>query len=134
MANTTSVMHLRGSNQEITPPWNKAFQAKHWSLEDELLPAKSYVEKLLDKVEKDDLKAELLSEVLCVRDDADEIMQPVWGKDGTLRAMKVTANIELPTNPEQLRWRLAILGTAWAFVASTHAQRPKLRILFTEFA
>ena len=58
----------------------KAFEAKHWVLEDEMVPAKCYVERIMDRVEKDDLKAELLTEVLCVRDDTEEIMAPVWGK------------------------------------------------------
>ena len=103
-----------------------AFQSKHWGLEDDLLPSKAYIEKLLDKVEKDDLKAELLTEVTCVRDDADEVLQPMWDKDGTLKAMKVTANIDLPANAEQLRRRLAIMGAAWSCVASAHGRRAYL--------
>ena len=58
----------------------ESFESKHWPLEDELLPSRDYVERLLDRVEKNDLKAELLSEVTSVKDDAEETLRPVWDK------------------------------------------------------
>ena len=116
----------------------KTLEGRHWKLEDELVPAKSYVERIMDRVEKDDLKAELLTEVLSIRDDTEEVMAPVWGKDGTLRAMKVATKLALPQNPEQLRRRVNVLGAAWAFVASAHGGRPYLKDfdlhVFTEYA
>ena len=42
----------------------KAFEKAWWELEDTQVPAKTYLEKKLDEVEKDELRAELLTEVL----------------------------------------------------------------------
>ena len=44
----------------------KAFEVAWWELEDSNCPSKGYLEKKLDEVEKNDLRAELLSEVLAV--------------------------------------------------------------------
>ena len=104
----------------------KSFETSFWKLEEELSPAKTYLEKKLEQIEKEDLRAEKLDEVLSVRDDADESLRPVWGTDMTLKAIKVSAKIPLPANPEQLRRRLAVMGACWAFVASCHTSRAYL--------
>ena len=87
----------------------KAFQARFWKLEEELTPCRGYLEKLLDRVEKDDLRAEKLSEVRSVRDDGEEQLKPVWDSSMALKAIKVTPTIPLPANPEQLRRRLSVV-------------------------
>ena len=104
-----------------------AFETRFWKLEDERTPSRVYLEKKLEQVEKNDLRAELLTEVLCQRDDADEVLKPVWDTAFTLKAVKVSKKIPAPANPEQLRRRLATMGAAWAFVAAAHPSRPYLQ-------
>jgi hypothetical protein len=114
------------------------FENKYWRLEDELSPGKAYLEKKLEMVEKDDLKAELLTEVLCVRDDGEDTLKPIWDSSMNLKAVKVGTKVPLPVNAEQLRRRLSIMGAAWYFVASSHSSRSYLREMevhvWTEYA
>ena len=102
------------------------FEARFWKLEDERTPSRVYLEKKLEQVEKNDLRAELLTEVLCLRDDTEEVLKPVWDTAFTLKAVKVAKKVPAPANPEQLRRRLATMGAAWAFVAAAHPSRPYL--------
>ena len=116
----------------------RTFEKTFWKLEEELSPARSYLERKLESIEKEDLRAEKLDEVLSIRDDSDETLKPVWGSDMTLKAIKVGTKVPLPTNPEQLRRRLSVMGTCWSFVASAHSSRPYLAGLgmhvWTEYA
>ena len=116
----------------------KAFETRFWKLDEELTPCRGYLEKLLDRVEKDDLKAEKLSDVRSIRDDGDEQLRPVWDSSMALKAIKVTPTVPLPANPEQLRRRLSIMGAAWVFVAGAHGSRPYLKDadmhVWTEYA
>ena len=115
-----------------------AFEKKFWRLEDDFAPGKAYLEKKLEMIEKEDLRAELLSEVLCVRDDGDETLKPVWDAHMNLTAVKVGTKVPLPANAEQLRRRLSIMGAAWFFASSSHSSRPYLRDMevhvWTEYA
>jgi len=106
-----------------------AFEQKYWRLEEEYSPAKSYLERLLEKVEKEDLRAEPLSDVLCVRDEGQGSLQAAWDSTMTLKAIKISATVPLPANGEQLRRRLGIMGAAWCFVASSHSSRPYLQCM-----
>ena len=36
----------------------EAFEARHWALEDDYVPSRAYIERILDRVEKNGLKAE----------------------------------------------------------------------------
>ena len=65
------------------------FEKRFWALEDELTPSKSYVERKLEMIEKDDLRAELLSEVLCVRDDGEETLRAVVDVNMNMKAIKI---------------------------------------------
>ena len=116
----------------------KAFETRFWKLDEELTPCRGYLEKLLDRVEKDDLKAEKLSDVRSIRDDGDEQLRPVWDSSMALKAIKVTPTVPLPANPEQLRRRLSIMGAAWVFVAGAHGSRAYLKDadmhVWTEYA
>ena len=103
-----------------------AFEAKFWKLEDSLCPGRSYLEKKLESVEKNDLRAETLSEVVCARDEADGALRPVWDSQMNLKAIRVGPQVPLPSNPEQLRRALNIMGSAWYFVGSIHTTRPYL--------
>ena len=102
----------------------EAFERRWWKLEDTKVPGKTYLEKCLERVEKGDLKAEPLSEVLNLDEDNSDLLQTVFAKDGTLRAVKTSNSVPLPSGPEQLREKITLLGTAWLFMGTKHAQRP----------
>jgi hypothetical protein len=107
----------------------EAFETRWWELEDRRVPGKSYMEKKLDEVEKNELKAELLSEVVSQEEDDPDTLKTVWSTGGELKAVKVGAKVSLPTNPEELRSRITLLGTAWIFVSSQQTHRPYLQDL-----
>ena len=95
----------------------KAFETAWWELEDSLTPSKSYLEKKLDEVEKDDLRAELLSEVLAVPEDDPDTLKTIWTSSHELRAVRVGSKVSLPRDTEEFRKRITLLGTAWLFVS-----------------
>jgi hypothetical protein len=107
----------------------ESFETRWWELEDKRVPGKSYMEKKLDEVEKNELKAELLSEVVSQEEDDPDSLKTVWSVGGELKAVKVGAKVSLPGNPEELRSRITLMGTAWIFVSSQQTHRPYLRDL-----
>ena len=97
-------------------------------LDEAKVPSKSFLEKKLDSVEKGDLKAEKLSDVTNVNeDDGTDLLQTVWDPSGNLAAVKRAAKCDLPKNPEELRFRMTLLGTAWAFVGFHQSNRDYLK-------
>ena len=103
------------------------FESKFWALEDNGVPCKTYMERILDRIEKCDLKAELLSEVLSINDEGEDTLKPVWDASLTLKAVRVQQRVALPHNPEQLRRRLKVMGTAWAMCSFTHGSQSYLK-------
>ena len=89
-------------------------------------PSKHYLEKKLEGVEKNEPRAEPLSEVLTVNEDEGEVLRTVWDASGNLKAIKVGNTIPLPSNPEELRRRVA-MGNAWIFVGVAHSSRAYLK-------
>ena len=87
---------------------------------------RNYFEKKLELVEQNGLRAELLSEVVCIRDEFDGALRPVWDSQTSLEAMRVGPQAPLPSNPEQLRRTLNIVGSARYFVGSVHIAGPYL--------
>ena len=61
---------------------NSAFELAHWPLEDKQKPARSYLERKLDEIEKDDLRAEPLEEVVSVEEDDPDMLRTEWKPDG----------------------------------------------------
>ena len=58
-----------------------AFEKTYWALEEGHLPARSYLERKLDEIEKDDLRAEPLEEVvLMTEDDPDALKTGSCGR------------------------------------------------------
>jgi hypothetical protein len=102
------------------------FEDRYWDLSDRELPGRSYVEKKLDEIEKGELRAEFLSEVISREEDEPDSMRTVWGVGGELKAMKVTAKVPLPSDTEMLRHRIILLGTAWMFTSSHQTSRGSL--------
>ena len=95
----------------------KAFEKAWWVLEDPQVPAKTYLEKKLDEVEKEELRAELLTEVLTVPEDDPDTLKTIWTTNNELKAVKVGAKVSLPKDPEEFRRRITVLGTVWMFVS-----------------
>ena len=75
------------------------------------MPARSYLERKLDEIEKDDLRAESLEEVVSVSEDDPDALKTEWKPDGQLRAVRIGT----PKGPEDLRKRIALLGTTLVF-------------------
>ena len=76
---------------------------------------------------KNDLRAELLTEVLNATEDDDDNLKPIWDNTGNLKAVKVGKKVPLPVNPEQLRTRLNLMAASWNFVALVHTTRDYLK-------
>ena len=115
----------------------EAFEKLYGSIADEKMPARSYLEKLLDHVEKNDLGAESLEDVLSQQDDKQDNLQPLWDTSGHLKAVKISKQVPLPTNTEELRDRFELMSTAWIMVACKHTHRAYFKGLtekaFTNF-
>ena len=102
----------------------KAFEKAWWELEDGFCPAKGYLEKKLDEVEKNDLRAELLSEVLAVPEDDPDTLRTFWTSSNELRAVRVGSKVSLPRDTEEFRMRITLLGTAWLFISYQQTHKP----------
>jgi hypothetical protein len=102
------------------------FEDRYWELSERELPGRSYVEKKLDEIEKGEMRAEFLSEVISREEDEPDSMRTVWGVGGELKAMKVNAKVPLPSDTEMLRHRIILLGTAWMFTSSHQTSRSSL--------
>jgi hypothetical protein len=111
---------------------------RYWDLGDREVPGRSYLEKKLDEIERSELRAEPLSEVLSREEDDPDSLRTVWSTWGELKAVKVGAKVSLPADTEALRKRLALLGTAWMFLGSHQSNRGYLKgltpQLFQEYA
>ena len=92
-------------------------------------PSKHYLEKKLECVEKNEPRAEPLSDVLTVKEDEGEVLRTVWTASGSLKAIKVGNTIPLPSNPEEVRKRIVVMGGggAWIFVSVAHSNRAYLK-------
>jgi hypothetical protein len=120
-----------------TSAMRAAYETKYGELADKDIPARSYMEKKLDEVEKSEYRAELLTEVISRDEGEPDNIKPVWTANMQLCSVKVGTKVSLPTDTESLRKRLALLGTAWLFVQSHQAGRGFLRgitpALFQEY-
>lgn len=94
-----------------------AFEARFWEVPSSAVPARAHFEKVQEMVEKNDLRAEALTDVLHVDDVEPGIMVAKWDADGVIKAIKPSSSVPLPRDPEELRSRLEVLGNAWQFVA-----------------
>jgi hypothetical protein len=102
------------------------FEERFWELTDRELPGRSYIEKKLDEIEKNDLKPEMLSDVVSREEDEPDSMKVNWGAGGELKALKISAKVPLPTDTETFRHRIILLGTAWLFISFHQTNRSSL--------
>lgn len=104
-----------------------AFEAKFWELENKSVPARTYVEKVQEMVEENDLRAELLSEVMHWDDAEPDVRVAVWDNAGNVKSVRSSLSVPLPRDSEELRARIEILGNAWMFVAFQQPNCPFLK-------
>ena len=104
-----------------------AFENANWPLDDKQKPARSYLERKLDEIEKDELRAEPLAEVVSVDEDDPDMLRTEFRPDGQLRAVRVGTKVSLPKTPEELRKRLALLGTTLMFAGYQQVHKSYLR-------
>ena len=95
----------------------KSYESKWWKLEEDQVPAKVYLERLSEGIEKGELRAELLSEAVNKLEGETDLLRAVWDPNGTIKAVRTTPTVPLPRDPEEFRSRMALVGRAWAFVA-----------------
>ena len=107
----------------------QTWEARFWMLDDEFVPARSYLEKRADEMEQDDLKAEPLTSVITKGQDDQDVLIPVWSNTGAMTMRKGSGSIEEPKNPEQLRKRLKVLSLGLMFLGMAHTNRKYLQNL-----
>ena len=68
-------------------------------------------------MEKGELRAEALSEVVHYDEGDVDVLKAIWDPSGSLKAIRTAPTAPLPRDPEELRSRLMLLGTAYQMVA-----------------
>ena len=106
-----------------------AWESKFWAVEDEMVPARSYLERRAEDFEQEDYKAEPLTAVINKDQDDNETLTPVWSSSGALQMKKSSQSIEEPKNAEQLRKRIKILSMGLMFLGLRHSNRAFLQDL-----
>jgi hypothetical protein len=121
----------RGEPKKVPQPEYQgmvdAYEKKHWEIEDKHTPGKGFMERRLEMVEKSSFTAEPLSEVLNKEEEVCDTARAAFDSKGNLVAMKVGNRVPLPTNPEQLRKRVALWGTSWIMAGTLHTNRAYLK-------
>ena len=106
-----------------------AWHAKYWELEDKDTPARAYLERRADLLEQGELTAEPITE-MANRDEEDpDAMVPTWDISGTVKMKRGGCVVPEPTNPEQLRKRLTLMGTGLMMLGLRHPNRQYLQNL-----
>jgi hypothetical protein len=105
----------------------QAWELKWWPLEDKETPAKCYLERRAEELESGEMRAESLQTVLNRDEDDPDVMQPVWDPTGNVRLRRGSVLISEPENPEQLRKRLELMGTALMMLATRHTNKQGLQ-------
>ena len=90
------------------------------------------MEKQLEDIEKNELKAEALTEVIDYTVEEGDSLKTVWDEKGGLQAIKVNAKAPLPANPEELRARVAVLGNAWMFAGFANPSRKAIQGIYPQ--
>lgn len=62
-----------------------AYEAKYWKLEKVHLPAKIYIERISEVVEKADYRAESLAEVANRLEDDVDVLRAIWDSSGSIK-------------------------------------------------
>ena len=106
-----------------------AWEKRFWAIEEEWVPARTYLEKRLEELEQGEFKAEALTSVLTKDQEDPDLLVPVWSSTGTLQMRKGTGTAEEPKNPEQLRRRMKVLGIGLMMLGLRHTNKSFLQNL-----
>lgn len=105
----------------------QAWEKKYWVLDDDMIPARTYLEQRASDMELEDFKPESLQAVLTREQEDPEVLVPVWTANGSLQMKKGSQTVEEPKNPEQLRKRLKIMSLGLMFLGLRHSNRSYLQ-------
>ena len=105
----------------------QSWEKKYWVLDDDVVPARTYLEKRAEDLEQEDFKAESLQSVLTREQDDPDVLVPVWSTTGALQMKKGSQLVDEPKNPEQLRKRLKVLSLGLMFLGLRHTNRGYLQ-------
>jgi hypothetical protein len=103
------------------------WQKKYWPLDDDVIPARTYLERKAEEVEQNEYKAESLTSVITKEEEDPDVLIPVWSSSGSLTMRKGAQQIDEPRNPEQLRRRLKVMGLAIMFLGLKHTNQKYLQ-------
>ena len=111
-----------------------SFERKFFKLEDNECPARVYIERRISEMESGEMRAEALKTVLNRDQDGEESLIPSWDNLGSLKLKRTTNDIEEPTNPEELRRRIAVMINGLIFISLQHTNRAELQGIKPELA
>ena len=111
-----------------------SFEKKFYKLEDCECPARIYIERRISEMEAGEMRAEALKTVLNRDQDGEEALVPSWDNLGSLKLKRTTSDIEEPTNPEELRRRIAVMVNGLIFISLQHTNRDELQGIRPELA
>ena len=113
----------------------EAWERKWWKLEEVDTPSRQFVEKRAEELENGEMRAEQLTSVLNREQDEDEeYLTPIFDTKGQMKVKKSMGTIEAPSNPEELRRRIALSFTALMFLALKHTNREFLQSITPQLA
>jgi hypothetical protein len=101
----------------------QAFEARYGRLENNEVPARHYLGTKIEDIEENEPKAEALKEVASKDDGEEDFLMSEVGKDGHVRVRKGARDGKAPSNSEELRARLRLVGHCWLFLRTKHANR-----------
>ena len=105
----------------------KAWEAKWWHLEDSQVPGRSYLEKRANELEGGDMRAEQLTTILSQDEDQTECLTSFGDNAGQLQLRKGGTTVSEPTNPQQLRKRIELMGVALMMLGLRHSDEAGLQ-------
>ena len=110
------------------------FEQVFRKLEDDEAPAKSYLEALETRIGDSDFKAERLVEVITEDEDIDDgAPDMAFNREtGTFKPVSKKKLGKVPTNAEELRQMLKVLGHAWCYMKLSHQNRGWLQSMSPE--
>jgi len=101
----------------------QGYQQRWWALDERQTPSRAFLERILEGVEQDDPRAVLLSEITSRDMDDPHALEPTLDASGALRLRRSATKGSMPSNPEQLRRLITILGVGYQMVALRHSNR-----------
>jgi len=110
----------------------RACARTHGAVEDRRCPGRAYLESRLEQLDDGELEAEPLSKVTTVAIEQESVATSAGAgvdvrKDGLLHVVKGKRTAPLPTNPEQYRAVMQVMGLHWEMVHLKGAGRAILR-------